>query len=81
MTQSVLNRIWNAITKEGHLKGLTRAPQLSIFVIKNYQTNPRLAIMTSKEFFEEANGDLFIGRELPSRDTLIELVREHREFS
>ena len=81
MTCRTVKTLWNVITKEGHLKGLTRAPQLCIFVIKDYQKNPRLVIMTSKEFFEEANGDLFIGRELPNRETLTELVFEHQELS
>ncbi|UCG04211.1 MAG: hypothetical protein JSW11_09545 [Candidatus Heimdallarchaeota archaeon] len=78
MQKSVMNKIWNIITLEGYLKGLTRTPQRKIFVIKDPQTNPSLVIMDSNEYFDNANGDLFIGRELPRKDTLIELIREHQ---
>lgn len=73
-----VKKIWEVITIEGHLKGVTRTPQRKIFVIKDPQTNPSLAIMKSTEFFDKANGDLFIGRELPNKATLIELIQEHQ---
>ncbi|MFX1514876.1 MAG: hypothetical protein ACFFC6_01070 [Promethearchaeota archaeon] len=63
---------------EGHLKGVTRTPQRKIFVIKDPHINPSLVIMKSTEFFDKANGDLFIGRELPDKETLIELIQEHQ---
>ncbi|MFX0125511.1 MAG: hypothetical protein ACFFAE_17955 [Candidatus Hodarchaeota archaeon] len=73
-----LKKIWDVITTEGHFKGLTRTPQRKIFVIKDPQTNPSLVIMDSTDYFKKANGDLFIGRELPNKDTLIELLQEHK---
>ncbi|MFX0015824.1 MAG: hypothetical protein ACFFB2_15050 [Promethearchaeota archaeon] len=74
----MLNKIWNIITTEGFLKGLTRSPQRKIFVIKNPTgTNPRLTIVDSQEYFDNVNGELFLGRSLPTRDTLRELIREH----
>jgi len=73
-----VKKIWEVITIQGYLKGLTRTPQRKIFVIKDPQTNPSLIIMKSTEFFDKANGDLFIGRELPNKETLIELIREHQ---
>jgi hypothetical protein len=73
-----LKQIWDIIAIEGHLRGLTRTPQRKIFVIKDPQTNPSLVIVESTDYFDKANGDLFIGRELPDKDTLIELIREHQ---
>ena len=73
-----LKKIWDVISIEGHLKGVTRTPQQKIFVIKDPQTNPSLVIMKSTDFFDRANGQLFIGRELPNKETLIELIREHQ---
>ena len=66
---------------EGYLKGLTRTFQGEIFVIKDPQTNPSLVIMKSTDFFDRANGHLFIGRELPNKETLVELIREYQNKS
>ncbi len=79
MSQSMFDRIWALITTEGYLKGLTRTPQRKIFVIKHPNTNPTLTIMDSREYFDKANGELFIGRELPDKDVLGELIQEHRK--
>lgn len=81
MRSSILNRIWEVITTEGYLKGLTRSPQRKIFVIKDPTSrNPVLSMINSQEFFDNANGELFIGRALPSKDTLSELIQEHRSI-
>lgn len=78
MNMKILNKIWNVITTEGYLKGVTRASQRSIFVIKDPMTNPKLTTVKSHEFFEKSNEDLFIGRELPDKNRLIELIHEHQ---
>ncbi|MFX0204798.1 MAG: hypothetical protein ACFFDT_02345 [Candidatus Hodarchaeota archaeon] len=57
---------------------MTRTPQGEIFVIKDPQNNPSLVIMKSVDFFDRANGHLFIGRELPNKETLVELIKEHK---
>ncbi len=81
MNLKLLERLWDVITTEGYLKGLTRTPQRKIFVIKDPRSNPTLVIMDSNEFFDKANGELFIGRELPNKDTLSELIQEHKRSS
>ena len=81
MSQSMFDRIWALITTEGYLKGLTRTPQRKIFVIKHPNTNPRLTIMDTQDYFEKGNGELFIGRKLPDKDILIELIQEHQRSS
>ena len=75
----MFDRIWALITKEGYLKGLTRTPQRKIFVIKDPKTNPTLLIIDSREYFDKTNGELFIGRELPDKDVLGELIQEHHK--
>lgn len=76
----MLNRIWHIITEEQLQKGLTRTTQRKIFVIKDPKTHPKLVIMDSNEFFDKENGELFIGRELPNKDTLHELIREYQDY-
>ncbi|MFX1283243.1 MAG: hypothetical protein ACFFB5_06290 [Promethearchaeota archaeon] len=60
---------------------MTRSPQGKIFVIKHPNTNPALTIMDSQDYFDRGNGEMFIGRELPNKDILIELIQEHQRSS
>ncbi len=78
MNQRMLDRIWAVITNEGYLKGLTRTPQGKIFVINNPNTNPKLSMVDSEDYFDNGNGELFLGRELPNKNKLIELIQEHQ---